>query len=62
MSGPISDWYIVKHIIYILAVPSGPWSARTLGVARLPGTARSCPFRSLYAVFRARQLEVVHVS
>ena len=43
-------------------VPSGPRSARTLGVARLPGTARLCPFRSLYAVFRAHQLEVAHVS
>ena len=48
--------------ITVLVVPSGPWSARTAGIARLPVTARLCPFRSLYAVFRARQLEVVHVS
>ena len=48
------------HAPSLLFLPDlGP---RTAGLARLPVTARLCPFRSLYAVFRARQLEVVHVS
>ena len=65
---------VVDAVVVVVVVVVGRLSARTSVIAGLPGTARLCPFRSLYAVFRvgtlklrpsgrscARHAEVAHV-